>query len=699
MVFLPKYTDYALSPYTGLVRESWLEAGEYLLQGIFKNIKSFDAPVVMPRRETKITYPHLDFPRKAQEAEKRAEIFEGLARSMLIAAPMLHNKPELVVCGYRLKDYYKVQILNSCTRGSGSYVGTYEELREMTGSDSFRAYQQTVETCALVICLWTCREVIWDNFTKEEKDRIAAFLSGYAHASTVPQNWRLFNMLDLAFLHMNGYDIDREIMLDHAQAVLDYYVGDGWYRDGQSFDYYSCWAFNFYAPLWNVWYGYDNEPYLASKFEEYSNKLMETYGDFFDEEGWMNMWGRSNSYRCAAVSAFDGNLLLRDSKADPGLARRIASGCLMQFLGREDFLWEGIPTLGFYGQFAPLVQGYSCAESPFWLGKAFLCLHLPPEHPFWTAAENNGSWERLRSGEVKETVLSGPALCFTNHKSNGETLLRSGKIVKNAGDRHGMWNYARLCYNTKYPWESAPSKEVEAQQYVLYDMTEHNCSYANALFWGGVRDGVLYRRQYFDYRTDVELHWRQGLYLADFPVEYGILRVDKMKLHRRPVRFTLGAYGFPDNGTQTGELTREYFCKVRNEENIFECRTARAVILKGRDAAGREKQLAMTVYDGWDNIGRIHSTGTDPDSERSIILCASAEKKKQYGGGEQYVMISQVITKESHEDFSLEELFPIKAVRYADEAGCGTYGPVELELKNGEIKKVDYEGLEGNMSL
>lgn len=408
MVFLPKYTDYALSPYTGLTRESWLEAGEYLLRGIFKNIKSFDAPVVMPRRETKITYPHLDFPQKDQEAEKRAEIFEGLTRSMFIAAPMLYNKPELVVCGYRLKDYYKGQILNICTRGSSSYVGTYEELREMTGSDSFRAYQQTVETCALVICLWTCREVIWDTFTKEEKDRIAGFISGFAHASTVPQNWRLFNMLDLAFLHMNGYGIDREIMLDHAQAVLDYYVGDGWYRDGQSFDYYSCWAFNFYAPLWNVWYGYDNEPYLASKFEEYSNKLMETYGDFFDEEGWTNMWGRSNIYRFASTSAFDGNLLLRDSKADPGLARRITSGSLMQFLGREDFLWEGIPTLGFYGQFAPLVQGYSCAESPFWLGKAFMCLHLPPEHPFWTATENNGSWERLKSGEVKETVLSGP---------------------------------------------------------------------------------------------------------------------------------------------------------------------------------------------------------------------------------------------------------------------------------------------------
>ena len=112
--------------------------------------------------------------------------------------------------------------------------------------------------------------------------------------------------------------------------------------------------------------------------------------------------------------------------------------------------------MGFYGQFSPLVQGYSCAESPLWLGKAFLCLHLPAEHPFWTAKENNGTWEELGEKEVKVTCLDGPALCFSNHQANGETILRTGKVVKRPGDVHGMWNYSKLCYNTKYPWEAEP---------------------------------------------------------------------------------------------------------------------------------------------------------------------------------------------------------------------------------------------------
>lgn len=705
--FEPKTLDYDLSPYTGLTRESWLEAGKYMLEGIFRHIKDFQQPVVMPRKETEITYPHLKAPRRTQDIQRTAEVFEGLTRTFFIAAPLISNIPDLEICGYSMAEYYKNQILRVCTKGDALYVGTYEDQQEIAGHvNPFQAFQQTVETCALVICLWVSREQIWETYTKEEKDVIAAFLEGYAHENTVPQNWRLFNMLDMAFLHREGYPVRKEVMRDHAQAVLNYYVGDGWYRDGHSFDYYSCWAFNVYAPIWNLWYGYEYEPEIARRFEDNSNRLMETYGDFFDRDGWTNMWGRSNIYRNAASSAFDGNFLLKNSKADPGRARRISSGSLMQFLGREDFLYDGIPTLGFYGQFSPLVQGYSCAESPFWLGKAFLCLHLSADHPFWTARENNGTWETLGAREVKETCLDGPALCFTNHQANGETILRTGKVLKRQGDIHGMWNYAKLSYNTKYPWEAAPADEVpeekrvlagaevEAQQYVCKDVETPKEGHvvlktditgkANVTFWHGQKEGILYRRQFFDYSLDRECHWIQAVNLADFPVAYGIMRVDKLRLHKAPAVLTLGSYGFPDNGTEVIEKT---------------CKAARAIILKGRDAVGCEKQMAMTIYDGWEELSLLHRQGTNPDSERSIVIYASMRRKKQYGGFEPYILISQVITKESHEDFKEEELFPVSDVVYTDAEGCGSYGPVVLKMKDGSVRKVEFEGMEGRLML
>ncbi len=704
MKFEPKTLDYDLSPYTGLTRESWIEAGIYLMEGIFRNIRNFEDPVVMPRQDTKVTYPH------SADAvwEQKAEYFEGLARSFFIAAPLIHNNPDLTVCGYRIRDYYKAHVLRACTKGDPVSVGRYEELQEIS-RDGERTFQQTVETCALVICLWVSREEIWDTYTKAEKDLIAEFLTGYAHGNTVPQNWRLFNMLDMAFLHMEGYPVDEEIMTEHAKAILNYYAGDGWYRDGHSFDYYSCWAFQVYAPIWNLWYGYAHAPLLAAKFEAYSNKLMETYADFFDRDGFTNMWGRSNIYRNAATSAFDGNLLLQSPTADPGLARRICSGSLMQFLGRDDFLYQGVPTLGFYGQFMPLVQGYSCAESPFWLGKAFLCLHLAADHPFWTARENNGSWEEPDGQQVKQTVLDGPALCVTNHRANGSTVLRTGKVVKAPGDIHGMWNYSKLCYHTKYPWEAGPvgadvpaavvtktpalfaqtvpAGRVESQQYVLLDKTSGQYERCNVTFWNGVRDGVLYRRQFFDYSLQKECHWMHAMDLADFPVPYGILRADRPRLYRRPVELTLGSYGFPDNGTEM--IGRE--CETGDG-------TAKAVILKGRDSQGRAKQLAMTVYGGWTELWVTASRGTNPDSAKSLIVCAKGAWQKRYGC-RPGLLISQVITKESHEDFTPDELFPIAAVAYTDPDCLGIYGPVAITLKSGEKKVIDFEGIEGQLLL
>ena len=295
---------------------------------------------------------------------------------------------------------------------------------------------------------------------------------------------------------------------------------------------------------------------------------------------------------------------------------------------------------------------------------------------------------------MKETCLDGPALCFSNHEANGETILRSGKVVKSRGDLHGMWNYSKLCYNTKYPWESAPDQALEAQQYVLQN-EEGSYSRANVTFWYGQREQVLYRRQFFDYNLESESHWIQAINLADFVVPCGIVRVDKLRLHRTPIRLTLGAYGFPDNGTETIEKQGQYQV-LTGTSGLW--RTAHAIVLKGHDSTGREKQLAMTIYDGWERLRVKPSRGTNPDSEQSLIAYAETSRGRLYGN-EPYILISQVITKESLEDFAEEELFPITQVRYTDPEGCGGYGPVELLMRDGSRRQVCFEGIEGRLML
>lgn len=71
MAFQPQTTDFDLSPYTGMTRRSWIEAGRYLLDGIFRHVKRFEDPVIVKRAETKITYPHENASPARLEAERR----------------------------------------------------------------------------------------------------------------------------------------------------------------------------------------------------------------------------------------------------------------------------------------------------------------------------------------------------------------------------------------------------------------------------------------------------------------------------------------------------------------------------------------------------------------------------------------------------------------------------------------------------
>ena len=102
MRFEPKDLDYQLSPYTGLTRKHWIDADKYMLEGIFKHIKSIEDPVIVPRYETEITYPNAGTP----PWKVQAEIFEGLARSFFLAAPLIHIEKEIWNCQRTVRIWY-----------------------------------------------------------------------------------------------------------------------------------------------------------------------------------------------------------------------------------------------------------------------------------------------------------------------------------------------------------------------------------------------------------------------------------------------------------------------------------------------------------------------------------------------------------------------------------------------------------------
>lgn len=675
MKFTVNHPDYALSPYTGMTREHWLELSHFFLEGIFCHVKHLEDPILVPRHEFNVSYPQPGGPKWRLAAEK----FEGLARSFLIAAPLLHNEPEAEVCGYSMKEYYKQQILLSVTPGTPNYLLRVEEIFP-EAKPGEKAFQHTCECASLVIGLTMCKEVIWDSYTQPEKEQIAGYLSNFGHSYTSHHNWRLFNMLILAFLDREGYPVDRDMMRDHAQVIVSYYAGNGWYRDGHLFDYYCPWAFHVYGPLWNQWYGYEKEPYLASKIEQYSHELVETYPHMFDGDGHVTMWGRSGTYRSAASAPLAASLLLPNSSVDPGWARRITSGAVLQFVTREECFYEGVPCLGFYGPFQPFVQTYSCAASPFWLANAWVCLMLPKDHPFWTERENNGIWETMSDGQTHTKVLDGPGIVIDNHRDTGITEFRTSKVLMKK-DYPSLNAYSRLSFNSQFPWEDFGQNGVEAMQYCLTTGSgdERKTFLPNILMYGGTRDGVLYRKEYFDF--DFTFQDKSSIDLADFPVSNGTVRVDKVRIPDKPYQLTLGAYGIADRGD------------IQMEIRACQSTGAEAVILKSA-----EGQVAFVSYDGWDEVDVCKRSGVSPVSEKSRLIYGVSRRKKYYEY-RPYVMISAVLTKKDQSGWTDRELFPIEEIRYSDEYACGGFGPVVLQMKDGRCVTVDYEGMEGRLGI
>ena len=672
MKYCVEEPDYKLSPYTGMTKKHWIEICHLLLEGIFSHVKEFQDPILIPHSGDKISYPQPDAPKWRYAAEK----FEGLARSFLIAAPLLANEPDAVISNYSMKEYYKYQILASTTPGTNSYLYNLEEIKK-SAKEGENAFQHTCECASLVIGLYITKDIIWNQYTKAEKDIIAGYLSEFGHSRTGHHNWRLFNMLILAFLDRHGYKIDKGMMRDHAACILSYYAGDGWYRDGHRFDYYSPWAFHVYGPLWNQWYGYEQEPDIAAKIEEYSNKLMDTYPNMFDKNAHMIMWGRSSIYRSAASAPLGANCFLKNSTVDRGLARRILSGNLLQFVTKEECFVNNIPCLGYYGPYEPLIQSYSCSASPFWIANSFLCLALSDEDEFWTAAEKNGVWEN-KDVPIEKVTLDGPGMNITNYKETGAVELRCGKVLVKNGDSL-LSEYSRLSFNSIFPWEVFDFTGPEAMQYSLLYQGKKNTQIPNIILYAGEKNGVLYRKEYFDFEATFQD--KASIDLADFPVQNGLIRVDKARIPDKPYTLYLGHYGLP-------VMDSEKVSFQKKEKN-----GAKAIIAKTKDL-----QVAMVTYRGFDLLAMKENFSKSPVTKKSILIYAESKRDKYYEYKD-YVLITAMLHKRDNTSWSDEELFPIEQITFEDKEQCGGYGKITISHNDGIETIIDYEGIEGNLKL
>ena len=627
--------DYQLSPLTGMTRQHWMDAATNLLDGAFSYIHTLDDPMRFPKQPGK-SYP-------TDGKFNKTENLEGLCRTMFVAIPLLKENPDLVLNGIKVGDYYRQQLRNMSDPAKSGYI------QHLKGGPS----QTLVEFGALALSLTVMPEIIWEPLTQKEKDDLAALMLSYGNGPTIGSNWRFFNIFVMSFFKNQGYEVKDGYIDELLQKSLAQYRGYGWYNDSPAYDYYSMWAFQMYGMIWAHYYGEIFNPEAGRQFVSNFRDLVPNYPYMFAEDGKMNMYGRSITYRIAAAVPFPLMGWLNDPSINYGWMRRIASSTLLQFLENPALMEDRVPTLGFYGAFEPAVQIYSCRGSVYWMGKAFLGLLLPADNPFWTAVENNGAWEKeFQPGKVYNKFMEGSNTLVTNYPNSGTSEIRAWcheAVAKDWQKFRSTENYNKLSYNTAFPWMAdSPDGKVSMNYAVLNAKQEWEV--LRLYTFKKFEDGIYYRDA--ELETNPEIKFR----LADIPLPNGILRVDKVSF---PITTELryGHYSLPEleSPIVTKEQKAGGYTAYCMDNGAY--------------------QTALINLQGWSEVEFVQTEGLHPVSNKCSVINAATT----HSGDK--VFITLQLWKKNGKLFTKKELTPVKSFKQTGDS-------ITIYFSDGTVKTV-----------
>ncbi|MEU2747182.1 DUF2264 domain-containing protein [Streptomyces collinus] len=396
--------DRTTSPFTGYTRAHWEAAADSLLTAVEPYASEDRALYRLPGD-------------RAGWSGRLSDGLEGYARTLLLAAFRRDEKA--------LERY--------ATGLAAGVSGIWPRIEDRS--------QPLVEAASIALALRLTRDLLWDRLDDGVRQRTAAWLGDALTAEPWPCNWELFPVTVGGFLADIGYEPDasRSAIDRGLERIEQWYVGDGWYTDGdgRKYDYYNGWAMHLY-PVLHAWLEQDER--LLALYGDRLSRHLGDYARLFGGDGAPMHQGRSLTYRFATTAPLWLGALTGRTPLPPGETRRLASGALKYFLDRGAVDDRGLLTLGWHGPDDSVLQGYSGPASPYWASKGFLGLLLPPDHEVWTVPEEPAPAERADF----TTPVGPPNWLLQSTRSDGVVRLH------NHGSEDVRYDpyYTRLAYST-----------------------------------------------------------------------------------------------------------------------------------------------------------------------------------------------------------------------------------------------------------
>ncbi len=233
---------------------------------------------------------------------------------------------------------------------------------------------------------------LWEPLESKTKQRIVAELKQLRRVKPPYTNWLLFAAMNEAFLLMVDEEYDPMRLDLTIKKLNEWYVGDGWYADGEHFhfDYYN--SFVIHPMLLEV----TEVLWKAGKIKEDTYRLalkrIQRYAEHLERlvspEGTFPPFGRSLTYRTGAFQALSLMALRKQlpEKLTEGQVRSALTAVHKRiFSDPTNFTPDGFLTIGFAGHQPELGDWYSNNGSMYITSESFLALGLPADDSFWTA--------------------------------------------------------------------------------------------------------------------------------------------------------------------------------------------------------------------------------------------------------------------------------------------------------------------------
>lgn len=254
-------------------------------------------------------------------------------------------------------------------------------------------------------------DALWVPLDDLTKQRYIAEFQQLRRVDPPYTNWLLFSSTVECFLKKAGAQTDYYRITSALRKVDEWYVGDGWYSDGEdfAFDYYNSFVIHpMYVECLEVMTNGGKQNIWNVKGGTFPNALkrMQRFGmileRFVSPEGTFPVFGRSITYRTGVLQPL-ALLSLRGwlpKELPAGQVRAAMTAVIQRMFGdNRNFNAEGYLTLGFNGSQPNISDWYTNNGSLYLASLAFLPLGLPADAPFWTDAPQPWTSKKAWGGE------------------------------------------------------------------------------------------------------------------------------------------------------------------------------------------------------------------------------------------------------------------------------------------------------------